>query len=652
MATVATISVNFANYGTSSFTPGGVTDRSINPLTLSQYCLGSSTGDFSYIGGFVKKTGDTMSGMLTLPLTMPTNDNHATRKAYVDSRINSLSSTISDTGSIGYVRISGSTMTGMLTLPTTDPTNINHSTRKGYVDSRIDSLSGQVNNVLAGNPGYLKLNGGTMSGVINMGNSKITQLPTTGLNDTDAVPKKYVDDAIGGGTSGLVSKAYVDSADGLRVLKAGDTMTGALTLPASNPTSDNQAARKKYVDEQVATRATPTDVSTAAGLRVLKAGDTMTGTLNIAGTTNVIGVNTGPTGASIDVQASVTGIDNNAAYMAFHRPSKYAVRFGLDNDNKLKVGGWSMGNVAYEILNSSNWSTYIPNQASNDGRYVLKAGDTMSGFLTLNANPTSNFHAATKQYVDNAVGGGTSGLVSKAYVDTADGLRVLKAGDTMSGFLTLHSNPTSNLHAATKQYVDTGLGGKADSASLGLYLPLRGGTLTNFLTLHSNPTSNLHAATKQYVDTGVSAATTAANTAKTAADNAATAAAAANTNANNRVLRSGDTMTGSLAVQGSITATLDITAYSDKRLKKNILDIEDALNKISKLKGVSFERNSDDKKSIGVIAQDVLNVLPEVINEDKDGYLSVAYGNIVALLIEGIKELSNKVDNLEKQLNK
>jgi hypothetical protein len=111
-------------------------------------------------------------------------------------------------------------------------------------------------------------------------------------------------------------------------------------------------------------------------------------------------------------------------------------------------------------------------------------------------------------------------------------------------------------------------------------------------------------------------------------------------------------MTGSLAVQGSITATLDITAYSDKRLKKNILDIEDALNKISKLKGVSFERNSDDKKSIGVIAQDVLNVLPEVINEDKDGYLSVAYGNIVALLIEGIKELSNKVDNLEKQLNK
>ena len=607
MATVATISVNFANYGTSSFTTAGVTDRSINPLTLAQYCLGSGTGDFSYIGGFVKKTGDTMSGMLTLPLTMPTNDNHAARKGYVDSRINSLSSTISDTGSVGYVRISGSTMTGMLTLPVTDPTSVNHSTRKGYVDSRINSLSGQVNNVLAGNPGYLKLNGGTMSGAINMGNSKITQLPTTGLNDTDAVPKKYVDDAVGGGTSGLVSKAYVDSADGLRVLKAGDTMTG---------------------------------------------------TLNIAGTTNGIGVDTAPTGASIDVRASSTGIDGNAAYMSFNRPAKYAVRFGLDNDNKLKVGGWSMGNVAYEILNSNNWSSYIPNQASNDGRYVLRAGDTMSGNLklpTYNALVADNNHAVTKKYVDDAVGGGTTGLVSKTYVDSADGLRVLKAGDSMSGFLTLNANPTSDLHAATKQYVDsatTGLVSKTyvDTADSARVLK-SGDTMTGFLNLHANPTATTHASNKAYVDTQVGTATSAAAAAQATANSAAAAAAAADTNANNRVLKTGDTMTGNLVVQGSITATLDVTAYSDKRLKNNIEDIKDSLNKLLKLKGVSFDRISDNKKSIGVIAQDVKDVLPEVVSEDKDGYLSVSYGNIVALLIESVKELSNKIDNLEKQLN-
>ena len=558
MATVATISVNFANYGTSSFTPQGVTDRSINPLTLAQYCLGSGTGDFSYIGGFVKKTGDTMSGMLTLPLTMPTSDNHATRKAYVDSRINSLSSTVSDTGAGGFVRISGSTMSGMLTLPVTDPTNVNHSTRKGYVDSRIQSLSGQVDNVLSGNPGYLRLNGGSMTGLINMGSYKITQLPTTGLNDTDAVPKKYVDDAIGGGTSGLISKTYVDTADGLRVLKAGDTMTGALNLPNSDPTLDNQAARKKYVDDRVATRTTPTDVSTAVGLR------------------------------------------------------------------------------------------------------VLKAGDSMSGFLTLHANPNSDLHAATKQYVDAAVGGGTTGLVSKVYVDTADGLRVLKAGDTMTGFLTLHANPTSNLHAATKQYVDAAVINGTSSLVSKTYVDTAdsarvlksGDTMTGFLTLHANPTATTHASNKAYVDGLIATVTSAAASAQAAATAAAAAAAAANTNANNRVLKAGDTMTGDLTVQGKITATGDITAFSDIRLKNNITDIEHGLDKVLKLKGVTFDRITDGKKSIGVIAQDVLEVLPEVVNEEKDGYLSVAYGNIVGVLIEAIKELSNKVDNLEKQLNK
>jgi hypothetical protein len=73
---------------------------------------------------------------------------------------------------------------------------------------------------------------------------------------------------------------------------------------------------------------------------------------------------------------------------------------------------------------------------------VAKAGDTMTGLLTLSGAPTSSNHAATK-----------------AYVDSAASARVAKAGDTMTGFLTLHANPTANLHAATKAYVDTVAGG-------------------------------------------------------------------------------------------------------------------------------------------------------------------------------------------------
>jgi hypothetical protein len=62
-----------------------------------------------------------------------------------------------------------------------------------------------------------------------------------------------------------------------------------------------------------------------------------------------------------------------------------------------------------------------------------KSGDTMTGFLTLNADPTNALHAVTKQYAD---------------------ARLLKSGDTMTGFLTLNADPTDPLHSATKQYVD------------------------------------------------------------------------------------------------------------------------------------------------------------------------------------------------------
>jgi len=54
---------------------------------------------------------------------------------------------------------------------------------------------------------------------------------------------------------------------------------------------------------------------------------------------------------------------------------------------------------------------------------------------------------------------------------------------------------------------------------------------------------------------------------------------------------------------------------------------------------------------MGVIAQELIDVLPEVVKKDKDGMYSVAYGNITAVLIEAIKELSNKVEDLENKLN-
>jgi len=107
-----------------------------------------------------------------------------------------------------------------------------------------------------------------------------------------------------------------------------------------------------------------------------------------------------------------------------------------------------------------------------------------------------------------------------------------------------------------------------------------------------------------------------------------------------------------LDVAGTIRATGDVIAYSDARVKDNVETIENALYKVNKLRGVSYTRNDVEDKTtkIGVIAQEVLEVLPEVVQQDDEGKYSVAYGNMVGLLIESIKELKAEVDELKSRL--
>ena len=123
----------------------------------------------------------------------------------------------------------------------------------------------------------------------------------------------------------------------------------------------------------------------------------------------------------------------------------------------------------------------------------------------------------------------------------------------------------------------------------------------------------------------------------------------------------GDTMTGSLTigtivgsagtlnVTGNITATGEVTAYSDRRFKHNIATIENALDKVVALRGVNYEK--DDRYSMGVIAQEVETVIPEVVYTDAEGMKSVAYGNIVGVLIEAIKEQQQQITDLQKRLD-
>ena len=105
-------------------------------------------------------------------------------------------------------------------------------------------------------------------------------------------------------------------------------------------------------------------------------------------------------------------------------------------------------------------------------------------------------------------------------------------------------------------------------------------------------------------------------------------------------------------MSGNILATGTVNASSDISLKDNITPIPNAIDKVLQIRGVTFNRNDieDNPQQAGVIAQEVEKVLPEVVSEDKDGIKSVAYGNMVSLLIEAIKEQQGQINMLKEKL--
>ena len=108
---------------------------------------------------------------------------------------------------------------------------------------------------------------------------------------------------------------------------------------------------------------------------------------------------------------------------------------------------------------------------------------------------------------------------------------------------------------------------------------------------------------------------------------------------------------GDFHADGDITA-FSTTVSSDERLKENIQIIPNSLEKVEDLRGVSFNWKRDGNSSAGVIAQDVMMVLPEAVKEvkglkDEDSHLAVNYHALISILIESIKELSARVKVLE-----
>jgi hypothetical protein len=120
--------------------------------------------------------------------------------------------------------------------------------------------------------------------------------------------------------------------------------------------------------------------------------------------------------------------------------------------------------------------------------------------------------------------------------------------------------------------------------------------------------------------------------------------------------------TAASSLTGEIRAANDVTAYysSDVRLKKNIKPIDNALLRLDKINGYEFDWkkgrpkniHSHEGHAIGVSAQEIMEVLPEVVQKRDNGYLAVDYQKIVALLINGIKELKAEIEEIKDDYRK
>ena len=109
-------------------------------------------------------------------------------------------------------------------------------------------------------------------------------------------------------------------------------------------------------------------------------------------------------------------------------------------------------------------------------------------------------------------------------------------------------------------------------------------------------------------------------------------------------------------VTGNVSASADVIAYasSDKRLKDNLKPIENPLDKVSKLSGYEFDWNDKQETyqghDVGVVAQEVEEVIPEIVTTRDNGYKAVKYEKLVPLLIESIKELKEEINGLKTKL--
>lgn len=307
-----------------------------------------------------------------------------------------------------------------------------------------------------------------------------------------------------------------------------------------------------------------------------------------------------------------------------------AITIPSNTNNPLSVGSYLTGND----FNGSTATTWAVDATANN---------TVSKVVARDASGNFSANIITADLVGTVTGtaaAGTAVNLVTGTMATSDQFRILIGGAANAGYAEIATGDDGDEPIYISQYQGGGFTTLVRRATI---LDANGNTsFPGAVTSAGKLTVELNTATPNYSTGHVELRSTNASSVSLGFHRSGSTACQLRHDGNGLIL-SGNTN----AASANFTATGNITAFSDERLKTNVRTIDDAINKVSQMRGVYFDK--DAKASVGVIAQEIEKVLPEVVYNDYE-YKSVAYGNIVGVLIEAIKELNAKVNELSAEI--
>ena len=325
-------------------------------------------------------------------------------------------------------------------------------------------------------------------------------------------------------------------------------------------------------------------------------------------------------GISVSGNISATGVIN-ATQLNSQAPSYYLDWTNTTNkpDPTLTINGDASGLATFTDLGNATLTLTIADDSHN---HTIANVDGLQSALDLKLN-SSSYTAADVLTKIKTVDGASSGLDA----DLLDG---------QNGSYYLDWTNTTN---KPDPVVTVSLSGDVSGSGQTTLTDLANGTISITTSVQPNSVALGTDTTGNYVST-ISGTTNQVSVSGSGSESAAVTLSLPQ-----NIHTGASPSFAGLTVSGTATAA-DFNSTSDRALKRDFSKIDSALSKVQKISGYTFTYKATDKRSVGVIAQEIEQILPEAVSGE-EGTKTVAYGNLVALLIEAVKEQQQQIERLQ-----